>query len=72
MKTFSSSILSPTTECHQILKTNEPGIVAHAFNSRTPKSEVADIYVFEASQGYTVRPCLKKKTLKIITLYNME
>lgn len=46
------------------IKTNEPGIVAHAFNSRTPKSEVADIYVFEASQGYTVRPCLKKKPLK--------
>jgi hypothetical protein len=37
---------------------DKPGMLVHAYNSRTEESEVED-HEFKASMVYIVKPCLK-------------
>lgn len=56
-------------------------MVAHTFDPSTQGTETSILYEFEAdlvysefqaSQEYTVRPCLNKKTLILFLLTNSE
>lgn len=56
----------PTIKCHWILKTKEPGIVAHVFNPRTPKSEVVISMCLRAARAIRWDSVSKTKTLQVI------